>query len=156
MSTAVVTLPEQEEDESLLQLVTFSLNGELFALDILKVQEIIRVSSITPVPHTPAYVEGVITLRGQILPIIDLGTRFGLARSTYTNDTRIMVVNVNQVVLGVAVDSVHEVTRMREEDMEPASAMGGNINDYVLGIGKFGGKLITVVDIDAIALPLGG
>lgn len=144
-----------EDTEDSIQLVTFNLGHELFALDILTVQEIIRVSPITPVPHCPSFVDGVITLRGKIVPVIDLRTRFGLERAPSATDTRIIVINVHQVLLGLVVDAVHEVTRLGRSALEAAGTMGGGTADYVLAVGKLGGQLVTLVDVDAIGTPVG-
>jgi purine-binding chemotaxis protein CheW len=148
------TLPAEEAEDSI-QLVTFNLGEELFALDILKVQEIIRVSPITPVPHCPDYVDGVITLRGKIVPIIDLRTRFGLSPAEHGTATRIIVINVKQIMLGLVVDAVHEVTRLGRGHLESTSTMGGGTNDYVSGVGKLGGQLVTLVDVESVGTPIG-
>ena len=153
MKTAAAMAGEEAEDS--LQLVTFNLGHELFALDILTVQEIIRVSPITPVPHCPTFVDGVITLRGKIVPVIDLRTRFGLDRTGHGTDTRIIVINVRQILLGLVVDAVHEVTRLVRSALEGASSMGGRTADYVLGVGKLGGQLVTLVDVAAVGSPIG-
>lgn len=144
-----------EETEDSIQLVTFNLGEELFALDILKVQEIIRVSPITPVPHCPDYVDGVITLRGKIVPIIDLRTRFGLPPAEHGSATRIIVINVKQIMLGLVVDAVHEVTRLGRSHLESTSTMGSGTNEYVSGVGKLGGQLVTLVDVESIGAPIG-
>ena len=144
------------ESEPSIQLVTFSLKEEIFCLDILKVQEIIRGTDITPVPHTPSFVDGVITLRGKIVPVIDLRTRFGMMRSEHSNATRVIVINVKHILLGLVVDAVHEVTVLPESAISPATHMGNEMNDYVSGVGKLHGRLVTLVDVDAIGTPLCG
>lgn len=155
MKPGTAGAPPGEETEDSVQLVTFDLGQELFALDILTVQEIIRVSPITPVPHCPPFVDGVITLRGKIVPVIDLRTRFGLARAEHGTDTRIIVINVRQILLGLVVDAVHEVTRLVRSAVEASSTMGGRTADYVLGVGKLGGQLVTLVDVAAVGSPIG-
>ncbi len=147
---------DQHESESSIQLVTFSLEDEIFCLDILKVQEIIRDSNITPVPHTPGFVDGVITLRGKIVPVIDLRTRFGMSRTEHTGNSRVIVINVKHILLGLVVDAVHEVTLLPESSISPSTAMGNEMNDYVSGVGKLHGRLVTLVDVDAIGVPLSG
>lgn len=144
------------ESDPSMQLVTFSLEDELFCLDILKVQEIIRFQPITPVPHTPGFVDGVITLRGKIVPVIDLRTRFHLPRTEHTNATRIIVINVKHILLGLVVDAVHEVTNLAESAISHAATMGSEMNDYVAGVGKLRDRLVTMVDVDAIGTPLAG
>ena len=156
MSSAANTMDIDPMDEQAsVQLVTFSLAEELFALDILKVQEIIRVSLVTPVPHMPGFVDGVITLRGKIVPVIDLRTRFGLMRTEHAVDTRIIVINVKQILLGLVVDAVHEVTRLADTQIQAAGAMGTGTNEYVHAVGKLDGRLVTLVDVEAIGVALG-
>jgi len=144
------------ETEPSIQLVTFSLDEGLFCLDILKVQEIIRTTEITPVPHTPAFVDGVITLRGKIVPVIDLRTRFGLMRTDHSTDTRVIVISVKNILLGLVVDAVHEVTNLPESEISHANTLGNELNDYVSSVGKLRGRLVTLVDVDAIGSPLSG
>lgn len=139
-----------------MQLVSFSLEDKLFGLDILKVQEIIRVPDVAAVPHTPGFVEGVITLRGKIVPIIDLRTRFGLPRAEPAASTRIIVVHANQIQLGLMVDAVHEVTCLPPQDIEPAAVGATNTHDYVFAVGKLRDQLVTLIDIDCITTPLQG
>jgi len=106
------TVGENDADstgEEMLQLVTFKLGAEEFALDILGVQEINRRVEITKVPKTPEFVEGVINLRGKIVPVLDLRKRFGLMGREFTGQARIIVVNIDTRVLGLMVDSVSEV-----------------------------------------------
>ena len=148
--------PAQPETEDSIQLVTFSLADELFCLDILKVQEIIRLLDLTPVPHTPGFVDGVITLRGKIVPVIDLRSRFGLMRADHTAATRVIVISVNNILLGLVVDAVHEVTNLAESEISHANTMGSELNDYVSSVGKLRGRLVTLVDVDAIGVPLSG
>lgn len=144
------------ETEPSIQLVTFSLQDELFCLDILKVQEIIRYQPITPVPHTPGFVDGVITLRGKIVPVIDLRARFGLPRTEHTSATRVIVIKIKHILLGLVVDQVHEVTNLAESAISGAATMGSEMNDYVAGVGKLRGRLVTLVDVDAVGTPLCG
>jgi purine-binding chemotaxis protein CheW len=147
---------KRPETEASIQLVTFSLADELFCLDILKVQEIIRTQDITPVPHTPGFVDGVITLRGKIVPVIDLRTRFGLMRTDHSPETRVIVISVNNILLGLVVDAVHEVTNLEESKISHANTMGSELNDYVSSVGKLRGRLVTLIDVDAIGVPLSG
>jgi len=155
MSPALQAAVSEAEDAEFVQLVTFNLGQELFALEILKVQEIIRVFPITPVPHCPPFVDGVITLRGKIVPVVDLRSRFGMQRAAHGAATRIIVVGVGPVLLGLVVDRVHEVTRLGKAHLEPAGAVGGAPNDYVMGVGKLDGRLVTLVDVAAVGTPIG-
>jgi purine-binding chemotaxis protein CheW len=149
----------EADGDDFVQLVTFNLGAELFALEILKVQEIIRVFPITPVPHCPAFVDGVITLRGKIVPVVDLRTRFGMPRAPHGPATRVVVAGIGPVLLGLVVDRVHEVTRLERALLEPAGAVGGAPNDYVTGVGRLGDetgdRLVTLVDVAAVGTPIG-
>ncbi|WP_300898082.1 chemotaxis protein CheW, partial [uncultured Desulfovibrio sp.] len=93
----------KKQDDELLQLVTFSIGEEEFGVNILKVQEIIRTMEITKVPRAPEFVEGVINLRGKVIPIIDLRRRFGLAPKAHDKNTRIIVIEINNVIVGFVV-----------------------------------------------------
>lgn len=155
MRAAAQAAALEAEDAEFVQLVTFNLGSELFALEILKVQEIIRVFPITPVPHCPPFVDGVITLRGKIVPVVDLRSRFGMRRAERGPATRIVVVGVGPVLLGLVVDRVHEVTRLVRAEIEPAGAVGGAPNDYVMGVGNLEGRLVTLVDVAAVGTPIG-
>lgn len=133
----------------LLQLVTFNLVGEEFGLPILDVREIIRMVEVTPVPHSPSFVEGVINLRGQILPVIDLRKRFGLESSTADEDTRIVVVEINNNLIGLIVDGVNEVLRIPSETVNPAPQIvsSGIGAEYIQGIAHYDEKMIILIDM---------
>ena len=103
---------QKKQDDELLQLVTFSIGEEEFGVNILKVQEIIRTMEITKVPRAPEFVEGVINLRGKVIPIIDLRRRFGLAPKAHDKNTRIIVIEINNIIVGFVVDAVSEVLRI--------------------------------------------
>jgi purine-binding chemotaxis protein CheW len=137
--------------EEMLQLVTFKLGSEEFALDILLVQEINRRVEITKVPKTPEFVEGVINLRGKIVPVLDLRKRFGLAGREFTAQSRIIVVNIDKRVLGLMVDSVSEVLRIPEHTVEPPPPLVAGIDaTYIKGIGKFEGRLLILLDLGKV------
>ncbi len=141
---------QAELNSTLQQLVTFELFGEVFALPILDVREIIRITVITPVPQAPAFVEGVINLRGQIIPIVDLRKRFGLENQTATDETRIIVVELgNGMVIGLIVDAVREVERIPTESiLPPPSLVAGSIgSEYIKGISNHEDKMIVHIDM---------
>jgi purine-binding chemotaxis protein CheW len=132
----------------ILQLVTFKLGDEEYALDILRVQEINRMVEITSVPNSPPYVEGVINLRGKVIPVINLRKKFGLASRDVDAQSRIMVVDVG-VITGLIVDSVSEVLRLPSSTVEPPPPMTSGIgSEYIKGIGKLEDRLIILLDID--------
>jgi purine-binding chemotaxis protein CheW len=134
-----------------LQLVTFGLGSEEFGVDILAVQEINRMMELTRVPQSPEDVEGVINLRGKIIPVIDLRRRFGMAPSQRSESSRIIVVEVAGRVLGFMVDRVQEVLRIDSGIVEPAPAMVCSIDsDYLAGVGKLADRLIILLDLDKL------
>lgn len=131
-----------------LQLVTFEVGGEEFAVDILSVQEINRMMEITRVPQSPPDVEGVINLRGKIIPVLDLRKRFSMAVGDKSDHNRIVVVEVSGRVLGFIVDRVHEVLRISSEIVEPAPPMICSIDsDFIAGVGKLEDRLIILLDL---------
>lgn len=137
--------------KELLQLVTFRLGNEEFSLDILRVQEIIRHMELTRVPRTPDFVEGVINLRGRVIPVLDLRKRFGLPSDERTNETRIIVVDVDNRTVGLKVDAVSEVLRLPADTVEPAPAIvTGAESDYIKGVGKLDGRLLILLDVERI------
>ncbi|WP_447971906.1 chemotaxis protein CheW [Nitrospira sp. M1] len=140
-----------EDGGTLLQLVSFHVGEEEFAIDILGVQEIIRVVELTPVPNAPYFVEGVINLRGKVIPILDLRSRFGLPPTDRTNDTRIIVVEITKTVLGFIVDSVEEVLRLPESLIEtpPSTGRGGSA-EFHKGVGRVNGRLLMLLDLGQI------
>jgi purine-binding chemotaxis protein CheW len=141
----------QDKDSALLQLVTFHIGDEEFGVEILKVQEIIRMIGITRVPKAPAFVEGVINLRGKVIPIIDLRKRFGMAAQEYDKHTRIIVINIKNVIVGFVVDSVSEVLRIPSSTVEPPPAIISGIEaEYISGVGKLADRLLILLDLDRL------
>jgi len=137
--------------KEVLQLVTFRLGKEEFSMDILKVQEIIRHMDLTRVPRTPEFVDGVINLRGRVIPVLDLRKRFGLPADERTNETRIIVVDVDDTTVGLKVDAVSEVLRLPADTVEPPpSLVTGIESDYIKGVGKLENRLIILLDVAKI------
>lgn len=135
----------------LLQLVTFHIGDEEFGVEILKVQEIIRMMGITRVPKAPAFVEGVINLRGKVIPIIDLRKRFGMATQDHDKHTRIIVIEISNVIVGFVVDSVSEVLRIPSSTVEPPPAIISGIeSEYISGVGKLSDRLLILLDLDRL------
>lgn len=134
------------------QLVVFNLGGETYGVDISLVHEIIRMQSITKVPRTPHFVEGVINLRGRIVPVIDLHKRFSLPLSEETQHSRIIVVEVIGITVGMIVDSVSEVLRLPADNIEPPPPViaGGIDSAYLRGVGKWQDQLIILLDLDKV------
>ena len=141
----------KKQDAELLQLVTFSIGEEEFGVDILSVQEIIRMMDITKVPRAPDFVEGVINLRGKVIPIIDLRRRFGLASKEHDKHTRIIVIEINNMIVGFVVDSVSEVLRIPASTVEPPPpVVAGLESEYISGVGKLHDRLLILLDLDKL------
>jgi len=134
----------------LLQIVTFQVGREIFGLDILKVQEIIRFQPLTRMPDLPDYVEGVLNLRGKIVPVVGLRQRIGLDRQEPNTTTKIVVASVKDEVLGFMVDSVSEVLRISSSTLEPAPRLGEVKQKYVSGVGKLDNRLLLLLDLDEL------
>jgi len=133
------------------QLVVFQLGAELYGVDIARVHEIIRLQSITRVPHAPSFVEGVINLRGKVIPVVDLRRRFGLPTSEHTRATRTVVVEIGDQVVGIIVDSVSEVLRVSTSTIEPPSPVVAGIDsEYLHGIAKLPERLVILLDLDRV------
>jgi len=138
-----------------IQLVVFTLKqGDMiceYGVPITKVQEIITMAKPTKLPQAPVFVEGIINLRGKIIPIIDLKKRFQMGSSEFTTVTRSVVVEVAGQTVGIIVDEVSEVLRISDNDIESAPAIiGGIAADYLTGVGKIDGRLLVLLDMDKI------
>jgi len=136
--------------------LTFKLHDESYGIDVLKVREIIRLTSITAVPQMPPFVRGVINLRGKIIPVMDLRLRFGFAEAGGTEQTCIIVVQVKlpdgkATQMGLVVDGVEEVINIAAGDIEETPDFGSQItSDYIVGMAKIKGAVKTLLDIDSI------
>lgn len=138
-------------DGELLQLVSFMVGTEEFAVPILAVQEINRMMQITKVPQSPPFIEGVINLRGKIIPVMDLRKRFGIESAEQSTDERIIVVEVGSRVIGFTVDRVNEVLRISAEIVEPPPSMVCGVeSDYVQGVGKLEDRLLILLDLQKL------
>jgi purine-binding chemotaxis protein CheW len=134
----------------LLQLVSFSVAAEEYGLDILRVQEIIRTRQLTRVPNLPEYVEGVINLRGKVIPVIALRRRLGLEPAETDKNTRIVVVDVHGQTLGFIVDAVSEVLRISSDTVEPTPRIGTVEREYISGVGKLDSRLLLMLDLERL------
>lgn len=133
------------------QLVVFDLASEFYGVDISAVREIIRMQSVTRVPGAPAFVEGVINLRGRVVPVVDLRKRLDLSLAEQTQESRIVVVDIGGRDVGVIVDAVTEVLRVPLSVIDPPSSMITNSDsDYLKGIAKLESKLIILLDLDKV------
>lgn len=142
---------KQKRDDELIQLVTFSIGVEEFGVDIIQVKEIIRTMEITKVPRAQEFVEGVINLRGKVIPIINLRRRFSLPPKEYDNHTRIIVIEMSNMTVGFVVDSVSEVLRIPANTVEPPPpVVAGLESDYISGVGKLHDRLLILLDLDKL------
>ncbi|WP_419787818.1 chemotaxis protein CheW [Pseudodesulfovibrio sp.] len=147
----VIELEEKEVDQELIQLVTFSIGEEEFGVNILQVQEIIRTMDITRVPRAPEFVEGVINLRGKVIPIVDMRSRFGLVHKEHDKYTRIIVIEIETIIVGFVVDSVSEVLRIPANSVQPPPpVVAGMDSDYIDGVGKLEDRLLILLDLDSL------
>ena len=136
--------------------LTFLLGGESYAIPVLKVREIIRLTNITTVPQMPAYIRGVINLRGKIIPVMDLRLRFGFATVASAEQNCIVVVQVKSptgevTAMGLVVDAVEEVAQLAAADIEETPDFGTQVDtDYILGMAKIKGAVKALLDIDRV------
>ena len=133
------------------QVVICELGDEHYGIDIGSVYEIIRSQAITAVPAAPGFVEGVINLRGLIIPIVDLASRFGMARAEATRASRIVVAGTSGMRVGLIVDGVSEVLMVQDESVEPTPAVAaGYDSSYISGIAKLGEQLVILLDLNSL------
>jgi purine-binding chemotaxis protein CheW len=143
---------DKNENQEILQLVSFNLGNEEFGIDILKVQEIIRMLQITHVPNSPQFVDGVINLRGKVIPVIDLRVKIGMNKKGHTATTRVIVVELSGKTTGFIVDSVSEVLRIPNNIIEapPSIIVSGIDSDFITGVCKLEDRLLILLDLEKI------
>ena len=133
------------------QFLTFTLGEEEYGIDILKVQEIKGYSAITRIPRTPSYIKGVMNLRGTIVPVVDLRSKFGLDPTPYDQFTVIIVVVIQGRATGLIVDTVSDVLNLPASDIQPTPQFSSGLDtDFILGMGKTGDKLIILLDVHKV------
>lgn len=129
--------------------VTFKLENETFGINVMQVQEVLRVSDIAPVPGAPDYVLGIINLRGNVVTVIDTRKRFGLMPKEIDDLSRIVIIEAEEQVVGILVDSVAEVTEIRNSEIETAPNVGNEESSkYILGVTSREGELLILVDLN--------
>ncbi|NMA65990.1 MAG: chemotaxis protein CheW [Clostridiaceae bacterium] len=137
------------------QFVIFKLGDQEFGVDIHKVSIVEKYMNITRVPTTPSYIKGVINLRGEIIPVMSLREKFGLPEIEVDDDTRIIIFKFGEIVMGVIVDIVSEVAFYDEDNIESVTSITNDRSlDYIIGIAKYEGRLITLLNIEKFALEL--
>jgi purine-binding chemotaxis protein CheW len=133
------------------QLVIFELANETYGVDIASVEGIVKIQPITRMPQAPSFVEGVTNLRGSVLPVIDLRKRFGIDNQEITEHSRIVIVFMDTVKIGMIVDAVSEVLRIPDSSIEPTPPIVTTINQqYIRGIAKLEGRLIILLDLNKV------
>ena len=158
MSSVPVPAPAAATNKQAGKYLTVVLDNEAYGLNVLKIREIIRMQKITPVPQMPAFVKGVINLRGRVIPIVDLRVKFGL-KAEFAERTCIVVVqaklaNEQMVQMGLIVDSVEEVVNLSAQEIEPVPEFGTRIDTtYLLGMAKIKDQVKTLLDIDRVVAP---
>lgn len=137
--------------DAVVQLVTFRLADESYGIDVMHVQEVLRVSEIAPVPGAPPFVLGIINVRGNVVTVIDARSRFGLATAEISDLSRIVIIESNDVVMGLLVDSVAEVVELQLSEIDAAPAVGNEENSrYIQGVANHQSDLLIVVDLNKL------
>jgi len=150
MNGALVPMKADESHGELIQLVSFNLDQEEYGVDVLKVREIIRMPTVTRVPNTPHYVDGVINLRGKVIPIISMRSKFGLTGAENDKQTRIMVMDVDGELMGFIVDAVSEVIRISGSEIQPSPAVvaSGIDQECIAGVINQAERLLVLLDLE--------
>jgi purine-binding chemotaxis protein CheW len=150
MSNALVPVKDGESRGELIQLVSFHLDQEEYGVEVLKVREIIRMTTITHMPNTPPHVDGIINLRGKVIPIISMRKRFGLMESENNTHTRIIVMDMGGELTGFIVDSVSEVIRISGSEIQPPPTVttGGVDQEFICGVINRAERLLVLLDLD--------
>ncbi len=136
------------------QFISFGVGEETHGVELLRVKEVIRVRELTRLPGAPSFVKGIINLRGDVIPIMDLRDRFGLEARRQTTQTRVIVVEVDRRLVGMAVDSASQVVRIPPDQIDPPPpVLQGPSQEFIAGVGKLGDKLVILLDPDIILTP---
>ena len=144
-------MAEAATDNQSLQCVTFTLEDETYGINVMQVQEVLREIEVAPVPGAPSYVLGIINLRGNVVSVIDARSRFGLQPTESDDLTRIIVIEAQQQILGILVDSVAEVVDIQREEIEIAPNVGNaETSKYIDGVVSRGDKLLILVDLNKL------
>jgi purine-binding chemotaxis protein CheW len=151
MSTQALVKQDNANNNELIQLVSFMLADEEYGVEVLKVREIIRMPTITKIPNAPQHVEGIINLRGTVIPIISMSRRFNLVEDESSSHTRIIITDVAGSQTGFIVDAVSEVIRIQRNEIQPPPSMvlSGNVGqEFISGVFNHAERLLIVMDID--------
>ena len=144
-----VSVSETSNNE--MEVLSFRLGKEEYGISILKVQEIRGYDAVTRIANAPAFLKGVINLRGQIVPIVDMRIKFALGQAEYDAFTVVIILNIGRQVIGMVVDSVSDVITLAPEQVRPAPSIGGGIDaDHLLGLGTVGERMLILLDIERL------
>ena len=151
MSAAISNLKTQTDNE-VIQWVTFKLSDEVYGINVMQVQEVIRLTEIAPVPGAPDYVMGIVNLRGNVVTVIDTRKRFGLFGKEPDDSTRIVIVEVDKQVIGILVDSVAEVVNISSSDIETSPNLGedNESSKYIQGVFSKDDDILILIDINKL------
>ena len=139
----------QGSEDPILQWVTFKLDNETYGINVMQVQEVLRYTEIAPVPGAPAYVLGIINLRGNVVTVIDTRQRFGLYNAEITDNSRIVIIEADRQVVGILVDSVAEVVYLRQSEIETAPNVGNDESaKFIQGVCNKNGELLILVELN--------
>ncbi|NOY71439.1 MAG: chemotaxis protein CheW [Gammaproteobacteria bacterium] len=149
MSQIKITTQSEDQDDPMLQWVTFQLNDEVYGVNVMQVQEVLRVTEIAPVPGAPGYVLGIINLRGNVVTVLDTRARFGLPQQNVDDASRILIIESSDQVVGILVDSISEVVYLRASEIEPAPNVGNEESSrFIQGVCNREEKLLILVDLN--------
>ncbi len=146
-----MNLAAQVNNDSVLQCVTFRLDEEIYGINVMQVQEVLRVTEIAPVPGAPDYVLGIINLRGNVVTVIDTRERLGLGSKERDESTRIVIIEADKLVVGILVDAVAEVVDLRTSEIESPPSVGNDESSkYIQGVATRDGELLILVDLNKL------
>ncbi len=148
---ATSSTKSKASEDPVLQWVTFKLAGETYGINVMQVQEVLRYSEIAPVPGAPTYVLGIINLRGNVVTVIDTRHRFGLGSDDITDNTRIVIIEADNHVVGILVDSVAEVVYLRQSEIETAPNVGNDESaKFIQGVCHKNDELLILIELDKL------
>ena len=141
----------ESENDPVIQWVTFRLDGEVYGINVMQVQEVLRVSEIAPVPGAPDYVMGIINLRGNVVTVIETRKRFGLSQGEIDDSSRVVIIESGENVVGILVDSVAEVVDLKRSEIESSPNVGNDESSkYIEGVATHNENLLILVDINKL------
>lgn len=150
-STVKTTAGSQDENDNVYQWVTYRLGEEIYGINVMQVQEVLRYTEIAPVPGAPDYVMGIINLRGNVVTVIDTRARFGLPPSEISDSSRIVIIESDEHVVGILVDSVAEVVYLRASEIDSAPNVGAEESaKFIQGVSNRDDELLILVDLNKL------